>query len=84
MAKISLGFIETRSSDSHFGYRCYGGCLERAAEHRDRPNRWVQSTSTAYLVNGFGLAEGVVPGVAMGLALGVAVGIAVGAGDGVA
>ena len=43
-----------------------------------------QSTSTAYLVNGFGLAEGVVPGVALGLALGVAVGIAVGAGDGVA
>ena len=44
----------------------------------------VKSTSRAYLVNGFGLAEGVVPGVAMGLALGVAVGIAVGAGDGVA
>ena len=44
----------------------------------------VKSTSAAYLVNGFGFAEGLAPGVALGLALGVAVGIAVGAGDDVA
>jgi hypothetical protein len=43
----------------------------------------VGLTSTAYLLNGLGLTDGVVPGVAVGLALGVAVGIAVGAGDGV-
>ena len=44
----------------------------------------VKSTSRAYLVNGFGFAEGLAHGVALGLALGVAVGIEVGAGDDIA
>ena len=41
------------------------------------------SEKIAYLVNGLGVADGVVPGVAVGLAPGVAVGMAVGDGAGV-
>jgi hypothetical protein len=49
--------------------------------HMELPNRSRRSYVYSYLLNGLGLADGVV--VAVGLALGVAVGIAVGAGDGV-